>query len=248
MPRYRAGVAFEVIPAIDVSGGRLARMTADGPVEVDAFGGDPVAAAEAFVRAGARWLHVVDIDLAATGNALNINTVMSIRRAALFAGAKVQASGGVSRREDVEFLLDVGAARVVLGSRALSDPALVTDLTAELGEKVAVGIEVQDDRIRSRGMDAVDLPLAPTLAWLKDTDAVRFVVTAVARVGALTGPDLASLEAVAALGRPFIAAGGIASTQDLSAVREAGAEAAIVGRAAMEGGLDLPAAMALGEA
>jgi phosphoribosylformimino-5-aminoimidazole carboxamide ribonucleotide (ProFAR) isomerase len=240
-------VAFEVIPAIDVSGGRLARMTADGPVEVDAFGGDPVAAAEAFVRAGARWLHVVDMDLAATGNALNINTVMSIRRAALFAGARIQASGGVSRREDVEYLLDVGAARVVLGSRALADPELVTELTTELGEKVAVGIEVQDDRIRSRGMDAVDLPLAPTIAWLKDTDAVRFVVTAVERVGGLAGPDLDALQTVAAMGRPFIVAGGIASAQDLSRVRASGAEAAIVGRAAMEGGLDLSVAMALGE-
>ena len=223
-------------------------MAADGPVPVDAFGGDPVAAAEAFVRAGARWLHVVDMDLAATGNALNINTVMSIRRAALFAGARIQASGGVSRREDVEYLLDVGAARVVLGSRALADPGLVAELTTELGERIAVGLEVQDDRIRSRGMDAVDLPLAATLAWLEGTDAVRFVVTAVARVGGLAGPDLATLEAVAALGRPFIAAGGIASTEDLSEVRASGAEAAIVGRAAMEGGLDLGAAMALGEA
>lgn len=241
-------MAFDVIPAIDVSGGRLSRMAADGPVPVDAFGGDPVAAAEAFVRAGARWLHVVDMDLAATGNALNINTVMSIRRAALFAGARIQASGGVSRREDVEYLLDVGAARVVLGSRALADPGLVAELTTELGERIAVGLEVQDDRIRSRGMDAVDLPLAATLAWLEGTDAVRFVVTAVARVGGLAGPDLATLEAVAALGRPFIAAGGIASTEDLSEVRASGAEAAIVGRAAMEGGLDLSAAMALGEA
>ena len=241
-------MAFEVIPAIDVSGGRLARMAADGPVEVDAFGGDPVAAAEAFVRAGARWLHVVDMDLASTGNALNINTVMAIRRAALFGGARIQASGGVSRREDVEYLLDVGAARVVLGSRALADQALVRELTTEHGQRIAVGLEVRDDRIRSRGMDAVDLPLAPTLAWLSDTDAVRFVVTAVARVGGLGGPDLDAIEVVATLGRPFLVAGGIASAEHLSAVRSAGAEAAIVGRAAMEGGLDLVAALSRGEA
>jgi phosphoribosylformimino-5-aminoimidazole carboxamide ribonucleotide (ProFAR) isomerase len=241
-------VVFDVIPAIDVTGGRLGRMVAGEAIPVDAFGGDPVAAAEAFVRAGARWLHVVDMDLASTGNALNINTVMSIRRAALFAGARIQASGGVSRREDVEYLLDVGAARVVLGSRALADPSLVSALTTELGERVAVGVEVEGDRIRSRGMEAVDLPLGATLAWLKDTDATRFVVTAVARVGELAGPDLDTLESVAALGRPFIAAGGIASADDLRAVRDAGAEAAIVGRAAMEGGLDLAAAIALGEA
>ena len=240
-------MAFEVIPAIDVTGGRLGRMAPDGAIEVEAFGGDPVVAAEAFVRAGARWLHVVDMDLASTGNALNINTVMSIRRAALFAGAKIQASGGVSRREDVEYLLDVGADRVVLGSRALADPELVAEMTTELGERLAVGVEVHDDRIRSRGMDAVDLPLDATLEWLGRTDAVRFVVTAVARVGELVGPDLAMLDAVAALGRPVIAAGGIASAEDIAAVRDTGAEAAIVGRAAMEGGLDLAAAMALRE-
>jgi phosphoribosylformimino-5-aminoimidazole carboxamide ribotide isomerase len=97
-------------------------------------------------------------------------------------------------------------------------------------------------------MDAVDLPLDATLAWLSQTDAVRFVVTAVARVGGLAGPDLTALASVAALGRPFIAAGGIASTQDLSAVRAAGAEAAIVGRAVIEGGLDLVVAVGLGEA
>jgi phosphoribosylformimino-5-aminoimidazole carboxamide ribonucleotide (ProFAR) isomerase len=153
----------------------------------------------------------------------------------------------VSRREDVEYLLDVGADRVVLGSRALADPKLVAEMTAELGERIAVGVEVQDDRIRSRGMDAVDLPLDDTLAWLNGTDAVRFVVTAVSRVGELAGPDLAMLDAVAALGRPVIVAGGIASTDDLAAVRQTGAEAAIVGRAVMEGGLDLTAAMALRE-
>jgi phosphoribosylformimino-5-aminoimidazole carboxamide ribonucleotide (ProFAR) isomerase len=241
-------VSFDVIPAIDLAGGRLGRMAEDGAIPVEAFGGDPIAAAEAFVRAGARWLHVVDMDLAISGNPLNINVVMSIRRSALFAGARIQASGGVSRREDIEYLLDVGADRIVLGSRALSDPGLVADLTSALGQRIAVGLEIDGDRVRSRGMEAVDLPLADTLAWLRDTDAARFVVTAVSRVGGLGGPDLAMLGAVAALGRPFIVAGGIASTDDLRAVREAGAEAAIVGRAAMDGGLDLTAAMALADA
>lgn len=241
-------MTFDLIPAIDLAGGRLSRMGDDGAIPVEAFGGDPIAAAEAFVRAGARWLHVVDMDLALSGNALNINVVMSIRRAALFAGARIQASGGVSRREDIEYLLDVGADRVVLGSRALADPELVTDLVTSLGERIAVGLELEGDRVRSRGLDAVDLPLSDTLAWLAETPVARFVVTAISRVGGLGGPDLAMLGAVAELGRPFIVAGGIASTDDLRSVREAGAEGAIVGRAAMDGGLDLAAAMVLAEA
>src|SRR4249920_1924503 len=98
---------FEVIPAIDVTGGRLGRFTAQGPVAVAAFGGDPVTAAEAFMRAGARRLHVVDMDLAFTGAAVNIEVVMAVRRAALFHGASIQASGGIETQEDMEHLLDV---------------------------------------------------------------------------------------------------------------------------------------------
>ena len=117
-------MSFEVIPAIDITGGRLGRFTAAGPVAVEAFGGDPVTAAEAFMRAGARRLHVVDMDLAFTGAAVNIEVVMAVRRAALFRGAAIQASGGIVTQEDVEHLLDVGVDRVVLGSGALVEPGV----------------------------------------------------------------------------------------------------------------------------
>jgi phosphoribosylformimino-5-aminoimidazole carboxamide ribonucleotide (ProFAR) isomerase len=237
-------VSFDVIPAIDVAGGRLTRLTPEGLAPVPEHGGDPVSAAEAFLRAGARWLHLVDLDLAFTGAALNMETVMSVRRVALFAGARIQASGGVVAPGDVEHLLDVGANRVVLGSAALADRALVESLATSLGEQLVVGVEADGDRVRSRGRDPVDLPLAETLGWLAGTAAVRLLVTSVPRVGALSGPDLPGLDAVLDLGRPVIAAGGIASLEDLRAVRDAGAEGAVVGRAALEGGLDLEEALA----
>lgn len=243
-PGYGSGVAFSVIPAIDVSGGRLARLTAEGPVALPDYGGDPVSAAEGFLSAGARWLHVVDMDLALTGAALNMDTLMAVRRVALFAGARIQASGGVVAADDVDHLLDVGANRVVLGSGALADPGLVSRLAADLGERLAVGLETDGDRIRSRGGLPVDLPLKDTLVWLQDTAATRFVVTAVPRVGALSGPDVDAVATVAALGRPVIAAGGIAAVEDLRRLRDAGAEGAVVGRAALEGGLDLREALA----
>jgi phosphoribosylformimino-5-aminoimidazole carboxamide ribotide isomerase len=229
---------FELIPAIDVSGGRLARLTARGPVLVEAFGGDPLAAGAAFVGAGVTRLHVVDLDLAVEGSARNLDIVEAL--AGL--GVPLQASGGAAVASEVDLLLAAGADRVVLGSAALADHALVEELVERLGARLAIGVETDGERIRSRGRRAVDLPLAETLAWLAGTTAERFVVTGVPRVGGLAGPDLDGLRAVLALQRPTIGAGGIASLEDVLAMREAGAEGAIVGRAALEGSLE-PAAV-----
>jgi phosphoribosylformimino-5-aminoimidazole carboxamide ribonucleotide (ProFAR) isomerase len=229
---------FEVIPAIDISHGRLARLTARGPMGVAAFDGDPLAAAAAFLRAGVPRLHVVDLDLATEGAARNLDTIEAI----VGLGAPVQVSGGAATSSEVELLLGVGADRAVLGSAALADRVLVAGLVERLGERLAIGVETDGDRIRSRGRRAVDLPLTETLAWLAETSAARFLVTGVARVGGLAGPDLEGLLAVVAMGRPVIGAGGVASLEDLLAIRDAGAEGAIVGRAALEGSLDLAAA------
>lgn len=234
-----------MIPAIDVAGGRLARFTPEGPLVIEDFGGDPVTAAESFLAAGARWLHLVDMDLAFTGTALNIETVMAVRRVALFSGAKIQTGGAVAREDDLDHLLDVGADRVILGSSALADRDLIERLTVALGERVVVGLEVDGDRIRSRGRDPVDLALAETLEWLADTGCTRILLTAVRRVGSLGGPDLTAMDAVLALGRPVLAAGGIADLGHVRAVRAAGAEGVVVGRAAIEAGLDLGQALAL---
>lgn len=229
---------FELIPAIDVSGGRLARLTSRGPIAVEAFDGDPLAAGAAFVLAGVTRLHVVDLDLAVDGSARNLGVVEAL--AGL--GVPVQASGGAAIRSEVDLLLGAGADRVVLGSAALADHALVEELVERSGDRLAIGVETDGERIRSRGRRAVDLPLAETLAWLSGTAAHRFVVTGVPRVGALSGPDLDGLRSVLELGRPTIGAGGIASLGDVLAMRDLGAEGAIVGRAALEGSLE-PAAV-----
>lgn len=237
---------FEVIPAIDVSGGRLARLSARGPVTLPAFGGDPVAAAGAFVSAGVTRLHVVDLDLATGGEARNLGVLGTIAALGARAGVPVQASGGAATAGEVQLLLDAGADRAVLGSTALGDRVLVTGLAERLAGRLVIGVETDGDRIRSRGRRPVDLPLTETLAWLGEVSAERFVVTAVPRVGQLSGPDLQGLRAVLALGRPTVGAGGVATTADIRAIRSAGAEGVIVGRAALEGSLDLAAALAAG--
>jgi len=236
-------VGFEVIPAIDVTAGRLGRMGADGPEPVEEFGADPVAAARSFVDAGARWLQVVDMDLAFHEEARNLGIVGRV--AAL--GARVQASGGVAREPDARAMLDAGAERVVLGSAALLDLDLIARLAEELGERLAAGIELEGGRVRPRGRPDVDLTLEEALGVVATAGTARLVVTAVERVSGLGGPDLDALRGIAgAAGIPVIAAGGVSGIEDLRALEEIPAvEGAVVGRAALEGGLDLRAAFAL---
>lgn len=234
-------MTFEIIPALDLSAGRLGRLTKDGPVPVEAFAGDPLAAAAAFVAAGVPRLHVVDMDLALRGVAANLAVIESV----VALGVPVQAAGGAATEDEIQTLLDTGAGRVVLGSAALVDRDLVAGLAERLGARLVIGVEIDGHRIRARGRRRVDLPLAATLDWLEETAVGRFAVTGLQRVGSLAGPDLEGLDAVISRGRRVVAAGGIATAADVRAVRAAGAEGAIVGRAALEG-LDLAALLAEG--
>ncbi|HYG71837.1 MAG TPA: HisA/HisF-related TIM barrel protein [Actinomycetota bacterium] len=234
-------MTFEVIPAIDVSGGRLVRMSGPGIEPVDAFGGDPVRAAETYVAAGASRLHVVDVDLAVSHEIRNVDVVARVAAA----GVPVQASGGVTDVAQVETLLEAGADRVVLGSAALAAPGNVRLVVGSHGDRVLVAIEADGAVIRPRGGSG-DLPMWDTLQWLTELSVPRFLFTEVGRVSTLEGPDLDGVWALAThTGRPVLASGGIRGVEDLRALAALGGsvEGAIVGRALHEG-LDLREAMA----
>ena len=237
-------MTFEILPAIDLAGGRLVRMTGEGAVPVDAFDGDAVAAARAFVDAGATRLHVVDVGLAATGEPRNLETIASVVAAA---GVPVQASGGVRTPDHVAALLGTGADRVVLGSGALGDREAVASMLAVNGEAIALGIEADGPTIRPRGLGD-ELPMWETVQWLSTLPVPRFVFTEVGRVSSLEGPDLDGVWALAThTGRPVLASGGVRSIEDLRALAalDAPVEGAIVGRALYEG-LDLREALSVG--
>jgi phosphoribosylformimino-5-aminoimidazole carboxamide ribonucleotide (ProFAR) isomerase len=155
----------------------------------------------------------------------------------------VQAAGGVRDAEEVRALLEAGATRVVLGSAALADEQGATALLSAEGPRLAIGIEVDQGRIRSRGRDPVDLPLLETLGWVVSAGAHMLLLTSVDRVGQRGGPDLELVKRVGRAGRPVLAAGGIASIADLLDLRAAGAAGAVVGSAALDGSLDLAAAI-----
>jgi phosphoribosylformimino-5-aminoimidazole carboxamide ribonucleotide (ProFAR) isomerase len=230
-------VAFEILPAIDVAGGRLVSVS-DGEVrELRAFGGSPVAAAEAFVAAGAGWLHVVDVDRA-NGGTPDVDMLRRLARA----GANIQASGGIASRSDAEAVLQAGAHRVVLSSSILADRDGAAALIEALAGRAVVGIEADGVRIRPRGASSMELSLAGTLEWLRPLGAARYLYTAVSRVATLAGPDLDAVRASSrALDRPVLVAGGVRTVDDVRTIRALGPDAVegcVVGRALYDG-LDL---------
>lgn len=235
-------MSLQVIPAIDIAAGRLARLSTEGIVPVEFFGGDPVAAAAVFVEAGARWIHVVDLDMALTGEARNLALLTDI--AAL--GIPIQASGGITTERQVDEVLSAGASRAVVGSAAFAFRDATAKLLSTRADAVAVGIEADGSTLRPRGRSARDTPLWDALEWLAGLDVARFVYTEVGRVDGMGGPDLDGIWALAThTGRPVIASGGVRGRDDLRAIAALGAgiEGVVIGRALYEG-LDLAEAIA----
>jgi len=240
-------VTFLILPALDVWRGRLAVATVEGPRSIGAFGGDPVAAALAAVVAGARALHLVDMDLAYEGT-LGLD-VAAIR--AVAPDATLQVSGAIGDEQIGRAFLDAGADRYVLGSSALADDRRTLLALRDAGAAVVVGLEVEDGRIRARGAgenEADGLDLMSTVGWLNAAGAPAFLVTSIDRVGGLAGPDVDLVRRVARAGRPTYAAGGIRSLEDLRHLRDVGVAGAVVGTAALEGRFDVARAFAWAEA
>ena len=240
-------MTFLILPALDVWRGRLAVATAEGPRSIEAFGGDPVVAARAAVVAGARALHLVDLDLAYEGT-LGLD-VAAIR--AVAPDATLQVSGAIGDEQIGRAFLDAGADRYVLGSSALADDRRTLLALRDAGAAVVMGLEVEDGRIRARGAggnEAGGLDLMSTVGWLNAAGAPAFLVTSIDRVGGLAGPDVDLVRRVARAGRPTYAAGGIRSLEDLRHLRDVGVAGAVVGTAALEGRFDVARAFAWAEA
>jgi phosphoribosylformimino-5-aminoimidazole carboxamide ribotide isomerase len=214
-----------VIPAVDVLGAEAVRLREGAYDDVVARAADPVALAARFARAGAKRIHVVDLDGARSGR-VRPGLVRAIVAAA---GVAVQASGGIRSLADARVLLDAGAERVVVGTAAFPDPA---PWAAALGERLVVALDVRDGEVRTRGWtDTSGLSLDAAVERCRAAGVARVLCTAIERDGTLSGPDLELVERVASTGLRVLAAGGVRSPADVEALAGAGAEAAIVGRA-----------------
>lgn len=228
-----------VIPAIDIRGGRTVRLLQGDFSREIPYSNDPVAMARQWARLGAPWLHVVDLDGARTGRPAHLEL---IRRIASAVGIPLQVGGGVRTLEDIEAVLATGAVRVVLGTAAAR---IAAEAAARYGERVAAAVDVRDSRVAVEGWTTVTARDALTVGQeLAARGVRRFIYTAIARDGMLTGPDLEEITAfVGAVAMPVIASGGVASDADLALLAQTGVEGVIVGRALYEGRLDLQAAV-----
>jgi phosphoribosylformimino-5-aminoimidazole carboxamide ribonucleotide (ProFAR) isomerase len=235
-------VAFEVIPAIDLQGGRVARMTRGDRLSVRHLDLDPLRLVAEWRDAGARWVHLVDLDAALTGAIADTQTL----RAVGDLGLKVEAGGGLSE-EGVAAALAGGASRAVLGAAAFLREGVVERVVAAHGDRVAVGLDVRGGRVAPRATEETGPTVSEALERVVAAGPGLLVYTDADRDGALAGPDLAGLAAAAAAGIPVLASGGVRSAADVASLARLQPSLAgvVVGRAIQEGLLTLREALAV---
>ena len=231
---------MEVIPAIDLREGRCVRLYQGDYAREEVFGVDPVAIALRWQSEGAKLLHVVDLDGAASGSPKNVDAIRAIASSVEIV---LEAGGGIRDMEKAVLLSDAGADRLVLGTSAVEDPGLVTQMLERFGvDSVVVSVDAKDGWAALRGwkqpsqMKALDL-----MDRMLALGVGRFEYTDISRDGTMTEPNFEAVtEAVNHVSVPIIAAGGIANVRHLERLAELGVEGAIVGKALYTGAVLLP--------
>jgi len=238
----------DLYPAIDLRGGRAVRLLRGDYAAETVYSDDPVAVARSFEAAGARWIHVVDLDAARSGEAGNLEFVAAIARSV---GCDVETGGGVRSVEAAERLIDAGVARVVIGTAAVERPELVTELAGRYPGRVAVGLDARGRQVAVKGWtETTGADLVDLAKRFEDEGVAALIVTEIGRDGTMAGPDLDQLRAVLeATGIDVIASGGVGTLDDiraLAALRASGRPLAgvIVGRAIYEGRFSVKEALA----
>ncbi|HEX4929187.1 MAG TPA: 1-(5-phosphoribosyl)-5-[(5-phosphoribosylamino)methylideneamino] imidazole-4-carboxamide isomerase [Gaiellaceae bacterium] len=231
---------FTVYPALDVLAGRVVRLFEGRRERVTVEGGDPVAAAERFVAEGATWLHLVDLDGAFSGEP----DLGLIERVAT-TGVPVQVGGGYRSLDLIDAALAAGAARVLVGTAAL-DPAFLAAAAERFGAALVVAVDARGGFVTVSGWTQdSELRAAELARRCASAGIERLLVTSTGRDGTLAGPDIQLLEDVLTAGLPVVAAGGIATLDDLRALRRLGCEGAVTGSAIWLGRFSLSDALGL---
>jgi phosphoribosylformimino-5-aminoimidazole carboxamide ribotide isomerase len=232
-------------PAIDLKDGQCVRLVRGDMAQATVFNAEPADQARRFAKAGARWLHVVDLNGAFEGRPVNAGAVEAILAAV---DLPVQLGGGIRSLQTIEMWLAAGVSRVVLGTVAVKNPGLVRDACRRWPGKVALGIDARSGRVAVEGWAEVsDLEARDLALRFADAGAAAIVYTDIDRDGVLQGPNVAATAALAeAVSTPVIASGGVSSLADLEALAAApGIAGAIVGRALYDGRVDLARALAV---
>lgn len=239
-----------LIPAIDIKGGQCVRLR-QGKMDdnsVTVFSRDPVAVAHRWVDAGAKRLHIVDLDGANNGYPVNTDIIRNIVEG--FPDTPVQLGGGIRDVEDAEAYLDLGVQYLIIGTRAVREPHFVNDLCVAFPSHIIVGLDVRDGKVAIDGWSKLSKHDVVDLAKHFERDGVEAIIyTDISRDGMMNGVNIeATVKLAQSISIPVIASGGVSTLDDLRAlckVEEEGVMGAIIGRALYEGSIDLAQAQTL---
>ena len=231
-------------PAIDLKDGAAVRLLRGDMNATTVFNEDPAAQARSFVDAGCRWLHLVDLNGAFAGKPVNAEPVEAILKQC---NVPAQLGGGIRDMATIETWIEKGLSRVILGTVAVENPALVRQAAQAFPDKIAVGIDARNGMVATKGWAVETETEVTELAKSFEQDGVAAIIyTDINRDGAMKGPNIEATAALAdAISIPVIASGGVSSLADLLALKSCGAalNGAISGRALYDGALDLGAAL-----
>ena len=233
-----------IIPAIDILGGVCVRLMRGEYGSAHKVAADPLETALGFAAAGAKYIHMVDLDGAKAGSAQNREVFISVAASAC---VPVELGGGIRDMKTVEYYLKNGIKRVILGTAALSDPSFVSCAVNEYGDAVAVGIDARGGKVSVSGWtEDSDVDYIEFAKKMEDIGVKNIIYTDISRDGMKTGPDFDGLAALsAAVSCDITASGGIANIDDIIALRDMNLYAAIAGKAIYSGSLDLTQAVAV---
>lgn len=234
---------FELYPAIDIHQGRAVRLTQGDYATANVYDESPANAARRWVAAGARHLHVVDLDGAKAGNPVNLEAIAAIAAAV---SVPIQLGGGIRTHADVASVRQLGIQRVIIGTKAVQDPAFVATLVQQHGDAIIVGVDARDGLVQTAGwLAGSQVQASDLVAQMRDIGVQRVIYTDISRDGTLSEPNYA---ATAALLHPqgplIIASGGVSQTAQLITLARLGIHGAIVGKALYTGAIELTSALA----
>lgn len=236
---------MELLPAIDILGGKAVRLAKGDYNAVTVYNEDPVAQAASFKAQGARWIHVVDLDGARSGVPENIAIIERIIRET---GLRIEVGGGIRSLETIERLAAAGVSRVVLGTTLVTNPEFTRAALAAYPDMLTAGIDAKNGEVAVAGWrEGAGVPADELIAEVGKLGFKHLVYTDIARDGMQTGIDAARYAEVARMfGNPVIASGGVASLADVERLAQVSdaIEGVIAGRAVYEGSLDVEAALA----
>ncbi len=235
-----------ILPAVDIIGGKPVRLYKGDFSTAQQVAASALGTAVSFEKAGAKWIHMVDLDGSLQKKRVNADVFLSVAKNT---SLKVELGGGIRSMQDIEFYINAGISRVILGSAALREPELVKKAVSAFGDKIAVGIDAKNGYAAAEGWTQTSDIYFTDLAKKMEQCGVKTIIyTDISKDGTLTGPNLKQLEEINnAVSCNIIASGGVTNTEDVKALKSLGLYGAVCGKSIYSGSLDLKQALEVAE-